>query len=260
MNPTLFAGAILSSARNWKPIVKECVGALLVWAAYLTARFLLGDAGYEYGRLPLMGTQIVPLMFWIAVVGTGLSVMSASLKSALPALVALFLVVPLYLLGFAEAAYIAFAFAGLGIALHAIESATHRARGNQEAVSAKQDAQGCASPRAISIDSVTVPTRLWFRLADVIQDMGNHHPNLKGSERGADLDVLGNAIKYGVPRYEGADLDMMQRDWLAKAQVIIAKHGGARADLSPVEQCVETAEKLLGLWSDCHHVGRDISV
>ncbi len=97
---------------------------------------------------------------------------------------------------------------------------------------------------------MTISTRLWHRLADVIQDMGNHHPNFRGTEVGADLDVLGNAIKYCVPPYEGADLDAAQQARLEQAETVIAKHGGGRENLTPVERCIETAEKLLGLWAD----------
>jgi len=99
------------------------------------------------------------------------------------------------------------------------------------------------------MSDITVPLSLFHRLADVIQDMGNHRPNFRGTEVGADLNVLGNTIKYCGPLSGNRVMDLGQRDWLAKAQAVISKHGGGRAGLSPVEQCVETAEKLLGLWT-----------
>lgn len=98
--------------------------------------------------------------------------------------------------------------------------------------------------------NITIPSKLWHRLADVIQDMGNHHPQFRGTETGSDLDVLGNAIKYCVPPYHGAALDLQQQGHLERAEAIIQKHGGGRVGLSPVERCIETAEKLLGLWAD----------
>ena len=99
------------------------------------------------------------------------------------------------------------------------------------------------------MSDITVPLNLFHRLADVIQDMGNHHPNFRDTEVGADLDVLGNTIKYCGPPSGNRVMDLRQRDLLAKAEAVISKHGGGRQGLSPVEQCVETAEKLLGLWT-----------
>ena len=100
------------------------------------------------------------------------------------------------------------------------------------------------------MSNITIPSKLWHRLADVIQDMGNHHPQFRNTEVGADLDVLGNAIKYGVPPYEGAPLEIQQQRLLEQAEAVVQKHGGGRIGLSPVERCIETAEKLLGLWTD----------
>lgn len=97
---------------------------------------------------------------------------------------------------------------------------------------------------------ITIPTRLWHRLADVIQDMGNNHPTFRGTEVGADLDTLGNAIKYGVPSYPGAQLLATEQEWLENAQAVIQRHGGANSNLTPIEQCIEVAEKLLGLWAE----------
>ena len=96
---------------------------------------------------------------------------------------------------------------------------------------------------------ISIPSSLWHRLADVIQDMGNHHPNFRGTEAGADLDVLGNAIKYCWPG-SGESLGLRQRELLEKAEAVIEKRGGARIGRHPVERCIETAETLLGLWSD----------
>jgi len=96
---------------------------------------------------------------------------------------------------------------------------------------------------------ISIPSSLWYRLADVIQDMGNHHPNFRGTDVGADLDLLGNAIKYCVPS-SGESMSSRQRELMEKAEAVIAKHGGARIGLYPVERCIETAEKLLGLWAD----------
>lgn len=100
------------------------------------------------------------------------------------------------------------------------------------------------------MSNLTISTRLWHRMADVIQDMGNHHPDFAGTEVGAELDVLGNAIKYGVPLYPGAQIKVGAEEWLDKASTVIQKHGGDRAGLTIIEQSIETAEKLLGLWAE----------
>lgn len=100
------------------------------------------------------------------------------------------------------------------------------------------------------MSTIAIPTKLWHRLADVISDMGSHHPTFKGIAVGRDLDVLGSAIKYGVPPYEGASLGGHHQQLVDDAKAVAEKHGGIRAGLSPVEGFVETAEKLLGLWND----------
>jgi hypothetical protein len=100
------------------------------------------------------------------------------------------------------------------------------------------------------MSSIQIPTELWRRLAEVISDMGNHHPMFEGTAVGHDLDVLGSAIKYGVPPYEGATLGTHHQMLVDKAKAVTEKHGGIRAGLSPVEGFIETAEKLLGLWKD----------
>lgn len=41
-----------------------------------------------------------------------------------------------------------------------------------------------------------ISTDDWFRLSDVLQDIGNHHQLFKDTENGVHLDHLGNAIKY----------------------------------------------------------------
>ncbi|ABD72128.1 hypothetical protein Rfer_4442 (plasmid) [Rhodoferax ferrireducens T118] len=96
---------------------------------------------------------------------------------------------------------------------------------------------------------ITIPSRLWHRLADVIQDMGNHHSHFAGTSIGADLDVLGNAIKHGVPPYPGAELCTPQYRLLEQADKVILKHSGTQPNLSTVEQSIETAGRLMGLWA-----------
>jgi hypothetical protein len=76
--------------------------------------------------------------------------------------------------------------------------------------------------------------------------MGNHHPLFAGTEIGRDLDVLGNAIKYGAP-YSDRASNSNTRVLLERAQLVILRHGGGRPSLTLVDQCIETAEKLLGL-------------
>lgn len=96
--------------------------------------------------------------------------------------------------------------------------------------------------------NITIPNALWFRMADVIHDMGNHHPNFKDTPVGKDIAALGDAIKYGVSPYEGAPVSTMQQRHLDEAQTIIAKHGGGDPRRSIIEQAIDTAEKLIGIW------------
>ncbi len=103
--------------------------------------------------------------------------------------------------------------------------------------------------KEMSMSNLLIPARIWFRLADVIQDMGNHHPQFAGTEAGSDLDILGNAIKGCIPTYDG-QLDPLQLELMEAAQAVIQKHGGGREGLSPIEQCIEAAETLLGLWKN----------
>lgn len=100
------------------------------------------------------------------------------------------------------------------------------------------------------MSNITIPQNLWNRLADLVQDMGNHHPLFRGTETGNDLDILGNAIKNCVPPFPGAELDAQRQLQLAAAEAVIAKHGGGKAHLSTIERAIETSEKLLGLWAD----------
>ena len=97
--------------------------------------------------------------------------------------------------------------------------------------------------------NLTIPYPLWHRIADLVQDIGNHHPTFTGTERGAELDVLGNAIKWGVPHSPNAEIDPATQPLMDQAKQIVLKYGGGREGLSDVEQCIETAEKLLGLWA-----------
>lgn len=101
------------------------------------------------------------------------------------------------------------------------------------------------------MSTIAVPTKLRHRLADVISDIGSHHPSFSGTAIGRDLEVLGNAIKYGVSPYEGASLSAHHQQLVDEATAVAEKHGGVRAGLSLVEGYVEIAEKLLGLWT--HH-------
>jgi hypothetical protein len=99
------------------------------------------------------------------------------------------------------------------------------------------------------MSTITIQTKLWHRVADVISDMGSHHPAFRGTAVGHNLDVLGSGIKYGVPPYEGAKLGAQHQRLVDEANAVAEKHGGIREGLSPIEGFVETAEKLLGLWN-----------
>lgn len=93
---------------------------------------------------------------------------------------------------------------------------------------------------------ITIPLILWHRLADVIQDMGNHHPQYAGTDAGRDLDVLGNAIKSGISPSPGRT--PFSEAVLVAAEAVLAKHGSGNPKLSTIENCIELSERLLGLW------------
>lgn len=99
------------------------------------------------------------------------------------------------------------------------------------------------------MSNITIPIKLWFRLADLVQDLGNHHPRFAGTDRGRDLGVLGQAIKYGVPPTPGGELRTDEERLLSAAAAVVERYGRGRAGLSVVEQCIETVEHLLGVWS-----------
>lgn len=99
------------------------------------------------------------------------------------------------------------------------------------------------------MSNITIPIKLWFRLSDLVQDLGNHHPSFAGTERGRDLDVLGRAIKYGVPPTPDGVLGAAGERLLSDAADVVERYGRGRAGLSVVEQCIETVEHLLGVWS-----------
>jgi hypothetical protein len=101
----------------------------------------------------------------------------------------------------------------------------------------------------MNLSNITIPTKLWFRLSDLVQDLGNHHPSFAGTDRGRDLDVLGQAIKYGVPPTPDGVVGATEERLLSAAATVVERYGRGRAGLSVVEQCIETVEHLLGVWS-----------
>jgi hypothetical protein len=100
------------------------------------------------------------------------------------------------------------------------------------------------------MSTITIQRKLWHRLADVISDMGNHHPVFRGTAAGHNLGVLGNGIKYGVPPYEGASLDTHHQQLVEEASAVTETLGGIRPGLSLVEGFIEAADKLIGTWSE----------
>lgn len=81
---------------------------------------------------------------------------------------------------------------------------------------------------------------LWNNLANIVQDMGRVHPSYASTSTGADLAVLGAAIRYSVDDGESSQLR-------AQAEAVIAKHGYQLHATTLCGRCIETANRLLGL-------------
>lgn len=100
--------------------------------------------------------------------------------------------------------------------------------------------------------TVTVPADTWHQLVDVLQDLGNHHTWYRGTERGADLNILANAIKYGVPFELGdGSPDEESLIWLNRTRGLFIKYGFRHAGRLPaVEDCVRLLDVVLGTWDN----------
>jgi len=91
---------------------------------------------------------------------------------------------------------------------------------------------------------VQVNIRHWHLLADVIQDLGNYHLQLKMTEAGQSLDILGNAIKCSLP------YGPCTTPWLMEqAASIIDDLGLPRSKPPTIPELIDAVEHILGLWN-----------
>ncbi|PKM47118.1 MAG: hypothetical protein CVV05_01635 [Gammaproteobacteria bacterium HGW-Gammaproteobacteria-1] len=111
-----------ASILRWRDVMPQFFTIGVLWSAYLMATLLI--EGPVDPRL----AAFVPMLFWPTVVGSGVSFVVASIKSALPAAIAWIAVVPLFLLDLGVAAKIALALANIGVVLHAIGFTFHGGR------------------------------------------------------------------------------------------------------------------------------------
>lgn len=93
---------LLSAAQQsifaWQLVIREFVGAAIAWVAYALMNVIIGMPGTE-GLLVAWIESSLPILFWITVVVSCGSIILASMKSALPAVIALSVSLILGLLG-----------------------------------------------------------------------------------------------------------------------------------------------------------------
>lgn len=127
MNWKNYLTTAATSIFSWRLVAKEGVGVIMVWGGYLITKVMLQEPGIK-DALPDWGVTFTANLFWPTVVVSAISLALASLKSALPAALAWLTIVPLYLMGFAEAAKIALVIATASIVLYTIGFAFHGGR------------------------------------------------------------------------------------------------------------------------------------
>lgn len=131
MNYKLLVATAVSSIYSWRRISNEMLAVAMTLSAYFMASMLMDDPATK-ASTPAFMTSVLQGLFWPTIIISGISLAIASMKSALPSLVAWALVVPLYLLGLAFAAKVALMIACVAIFLFAVGFALHggRAAGN----------------------------------------------------------------------------------------------------------------------------------
>lgn len=83
-----------------------------------------------------------------------------------------------------------------------------------------------------------ITTNDWFRIADALQDLGNHHPIFKNNEASDQLDTLTNAIKY----YHNPHYDM------TKANKVLDGINIEHETPLTLQNLIDGFEKLIGTW------------
>lgn len=115
-----FITSVGASAFSWQPIRRELLTAAMPWAAYLLVPSLMTPLESSAGEASLLRW-----MLWVAIASSALSFAIASIKSTLPAVLALIAPLPLYLLGYSTAAAYAPLVACGAIFIYAIGFAFH---------------------------------------------------------------------------------------------------------------------------------------
>lgn len=114
-NWKLFLTSASTSIFSWRLYAKEMFFIAWVWGSYLIIlMFMQGPVMKESSWDMLIET----LAFFMAVILSVFSAVIASAKSALPAVIGWFLVIPLYLSGFAGAAKVTLFAACLALVLY----------------------------------------------------------------------------------------------------------------------------------------------
>lgn len=124
MNWKLFFNSAAKSVFSWKVIAKELVGIIMSWCAYFMASSVLTDPAM-LDAIPSWTSNLPNVLFWPTVVVSGLSFVSASFKSALPAALALTAFLPLLLIGIDKVAYSALFLAIVSVVIYAIGFVFH---------------------------------------------------------------------------------------------------------------------------------------
>lgn len=105
--------------------------------------------------------------------------------------------------------------------------------------------------------TVAVPANTWRKLVDALQDLASRGTCHRGADR--DINILTNAIKYGVPFELGdGSLDEESLIWLNLARGLFAKYGRHYAGRLPtVEDCVQLLDVVLGVWDSYPRLGHE---
>ena len=128
MNWKILFSTARTSIFSPRLVMNVLIGAAIAWGAYLITAGLLQDPVTQ-ANLPAWGVALIPALipklFWLTVVVSAISLAFASLKSALPAVLALLLVAPLYLLGYEFVAKVTLFLANAAIILYIIGFVFH---------------------------------------------------------------------------------------------------------------------------------------
>lgn len=110
----LFGLHIKSCFYNWKLIAKEVGISLFMWYGYLMVTDMATGMNVD---------GLVKACFWLAVFSSGTSLLTASLRSILPALFAWLLIAPMYFLGLSYAMNVTLFIANTALIIHMVSYA-----------------------------------------------------------------------------------------------------------------------------------------